>query len=130
MVAGARRAGGGNGPTEILAEAALPRFISLAEGLPVGSTSFRGGAGEERDAARAADPEGGDAYAVGTHALIQESVEFKNSPWASSTSSTVRRLQRAALREKAKISPHLLVMTATPIPRTLAIACTATLMFP
>ncbi|MBP2684172.1 MAG: recG, partial [Deltaproteobacteria bacterium] len=59
---------------------------------------------------------------VGTHALIQESVEFRN--LALGVIDEQHRfgvLQRASLRRKARISPHLLVMTATPIPRTLAI---------
>ncbi|HEX9204288.1 MAG TPA: helicase-related protein, partial [Candidatus Deferrimicrobiaceae bacterium] len=61
--------------------------------------------------------------AIGTHALIQESVEFRN--LALGVIDEQHRfgvLQRAALRRKAATAPHLLVMTATPIPRTLAIA--------
>jgi len=59
---------------------------------------------------------------VGTHALIQESVAFRN--LALGIIDEQHRfgvLQRASLRRKGKIAPHLLVMTATPIPRTLAI---------
>ncbi len=58
---------------------------------------------------------------IGTHAIIQEGVEFKK--MALGIIDEQHRfgvLQRAALRGKGKISPHLLVMTATPIPRTLA----------
>ena len=57
---------------------------------------------------------------IGTHALIQESVIF--SKLALAVVDEQHRFgvaQRAALREKGK-EPHLLVMTATPIPRTLA----------
>ncbi len=59
--------------------------------------------------------------AVGTHALLQESVEFADLGLA--VIDEQHRFgveQRAALREKGG-SPHVLVMTATPIPRTLAL---------
>jgi ATP-dependent DNA helicase RecG len=59
--------------------------------------------------------------AVGTHALLQETVSFANLGLA--VIDEQHRFgveQRAALREKGG-SPHVLVMTATPIPRTLAL---------
>jgi ATP-dependent DNA helicase RecG len=58
---------------------------------------------------------------VGTHALIQDGVEFKD--LALVIVDEQHRFgveQRDALRMKAKLPPHLLVMTATPIPRTVA----------
>ena len=58
---------------------------------------------------------------VGTHALIQDGVEFKD--LALVIVDEQHRFgveQRDALRMKAKVPPHLLVMTATPIPRTVA----------
>jgi ATP-dependent DNA helicase RecG len=111
-------------PTEILAEQHYRRFVSLAEGLPVRVDLLSAAVpAKEREAARRRIREGETHIAVGTHALIQESVGFKN--LALGVIDEQHRfgvLQRAALREKANISPHLLVMTATPIPRTLAIA--------
>jgi ATP-dependent DNA helicase RecG len=77
-------------PTEILAEQHYNRFSSLCRGLSVGI-------------------------------VIQEGVEFRE--MALGVIDEQHRfgvLQRAALRGKGKLSPHLLVMTATPIPRTLA----------
>lgn len=57
---------------------------------------------------------------VGTHALIQEDVVFHNLGFAViDEQHRFGVLQRAALREKAKEHPDILVMTATPIPRTL-----------
>ena len=56
---------------------------------------------------------------VGTHAVLQEGVEFKNLGLGIVDEQHrfgVR--QRAVLREKGT-NPHILVMTATPIPRTL-----------
>ena len=60
--------------------------------------------------------------AIGTHSLIQKDVEFDNLGLA--VVDEQHRFgvnQRASLREKG-MSPHLLVMTATPIPRTLSLA--------
>ena len=59
---------------------------------------------------------------IGTHALIQEGVEIPRLGLA--VIDEQHRFgvgQRAALRQKAGISPHVLVMSATPIPRTLAL---------
>ncbi len=111
-------------PTEILAEQHYRRFASLAEGLAVRVDLLSAAlSAKEREAARQRIRKGEADIAIGTHALIQESVEFRN--LALGVIDEQHRfgvLQRAALRGKAKISPHLLVMTATPIPRTLAIA--------
>ncbi|MBT3363900.1 MAG: ATP-dependent DNA helicase RecG [Chloroflexi bacterium] len=58
---------------------------------------------------------------IGTHAIIQESVEFKELGFAIvDEQHRFGVLQRSALREKGT-SPHVLVMSATPIPRTLAL---------
>ncbi|MFC1998329.1 ATP-dependent DNA helicase RecG [Chloroflexota bacterium] len=58
---------------------------------------------------------------IGTHALIQESVDFKELGFAVvDEQHRFGVLQRSALRQKGT-SPHLLVMSATPIPRTLAL---------
>ncbi|MCL1926882.1 MAG: ATP-dependent DNA helicase RecG [Syntrophorhabdaceae bacterium] len=111
-------------PTEILAEQHYHRFAALAEGLPVKVDLLSAALStKEREAARERIRAGETHIAVGTHALIQESVEFKN--LALGVIDEQHRfgvLQRTSLMKKAKISPHLLVMTATPIPRTLAIA--------
>jgi ATP-dependent DNA helicase RecG len=64
----------------------------------------------------------GDAgIVVGTHALLQESVEFND--LAIVVIDEQHRFgvtQRAALSDKATVEPHVLVMTATPIPRSVA----------
>ena len=59
---------------------------------------------------------------IGTHALIQEGVEIPR--LALAVTDEQHRFgvsQRAALRQKGIVSPHVLVMSATPIPRTLAL---------
>jgi ATP-dependent DNA helicase RecG len=64
----------------------------------------------------------GDAgIVVGTHALLQDKVEFRDLGLV--VVDEQHRFgveQRDALREKGKVAPHVLVMTATPIPRTVA----------
>ena len=60
-------------------------------------------------------------FVVGTHALIEEVVQFKNLGFVVvDEQHRFGVAQRAALWKKAAVPPHVLVMTATPIPRTLA----------
>lgn len=75
----------------------------------------------ERRAARAAAASGRAGIVVGTHALIQDGVEFADLGLV--VIDEQHRFgveQRDALRGKASRPPHVLVMTATPIPRTVA----------
>jgi len=110
-------------PTEILAEQHYRRFSSLSAGLAARVDLLSAALPpKDREAARKRIRAGETDIAIGTHALIQESVEFRN--LALGVIDEQHRfgvLQRAALRRKAATAPHLLVMTATPIPRTLAI---------
>ncbi|HEY7094735.1 MAG TPA: ATP-dependent DNA helicase RecG, partial [Ktedonobacterales bacterium] len=109
-------------PTEILAEqhyrglSALLAPFGLKVVLLTGSQKAK-----ERTAARTALANGEAAVAIGTHALIQEGIEFKRLGLA--VVDEQHRFgveQRDALRQKGH-NPHMLVMTATPIPRTLAL---------
>jgi ATP-dependent DNA helicase RecG len=119
-------------PTEILAEQHWRKLAAWLEPLGVG-VAWLSGSLKRSD--RAAMGEGLAAgrlmLAVGTHALIEEAVEFARLGLAIVDEQHrfgVR--QRLALREKARGtaaphppgSPHLLMMSATPIPRTLAMS--------
>ncbi|MBN1178760.1 MAG: ATP-dependent DNA helicase RecG [Anaerolineae bacterium] len=114
-------------PTEILVEQHYATLRRLFESLPgpTPTICLLSGSvtGAEREAIYAGLADGSIDIAVGTHALIQESVVFKDLAMAVIDEQHrfgVR--QRAALRQKGQdgvYTPHLLVMTATPIPRSL-----------
>ncbi len=60
---------------------------------------------------------------IGTHALVQKSLEFQNLAFAIiDEQHRFGKIHRQALVRKDKLAPHLLSMTATPIPRTLALS--------
>lgn len=119
-------------PTELLAEQHqrnLGRWLA-----PLGvAMVFLGGKlkGRQRAEALAALAEGRAALAVGTHALFQEDVRFHHLGLV--VVDEQHRFgvhQRLALRDKGRRSdelPHQLIMTATPIPRTLAMTAYADL---
>jgi ATP-dependent DNA helicase RecG len=116
-------------PTEILAEQHFrglsqllaPSGLKLA--LLTGSTP-----NSERSAVYEALANGSIQIVIGTHALIQDAVNFKNLGLA--VIDEQHRFgveQRGALRDKGnqngrQANPHLLIMSATPIPRTLALS--------
>jgi ATP-dependent DNA helicase RecG len=109
-------------PTEILAEQHFMTFRQLLEPLGVPVTLLTSSLKpRERAARRAALAEGEISCAVGTHALVQAAVEFRRLGLV--VVDEQHRFgveQRARLRGKGE-HPDLLVMTATPIPRTLAL---------
>ncbi len=123
-------------PTEILAEQHARSFARLFERLkhplknrPVRVVLLTGGLRTaEREEALAAIATGEADIVVGTHALIQRGVTFRN--LAVAVVDEQHRFgveQRAALRQRnfagssRPIQPHMLVMSATPIPRSLAL---------
>jgi ATP-dependent DNA helicase RecG len=109
-------------PTEILAEQHVRTLRGLVEplGLSVAWLSA-GQRARERQAALEALRSGAAAIGVGTHALIQEAVELQRLALAVvDEQHRFGVMQRASLRGKGE-HPHVLVMTATPIPRTLAL---------
>ena len=119
-------------PTEILAEQHWRSFSAWFEPLGITPAWLTGSqrAAARREALQAI-ADGSAQVVVGTHALFQEGVEFKK--LALVIIDEQHRFgvhQRMALRDKGVSSaghPHQLVMTATPIPRTLAMAAYADL---
>ena len=113
-------------PTEILARQHLHKFRSYLEesfpGLTV-ELLVGGQSAAERRRVRAAAASGHCALVVGTHALIEEEVELANLGLAIvDEQHRFGTRQRELLRNKGRGRPHFLAMTATPIPRTLALA--------
>ncbi|RTZ64147.1 MAG: ATP-dependent DNA helicase RecG [Aquificaceae bacterium] len=117
-------------PTEILAEQHLKSFMQWFKplGLRVDLLSGRQKAAERRNSIENITL-GLTNLAIGTHALFQDSVKFqKLGLLIIDEQHRFGVHQRLALREKGKqgdLYPHQLVMTATPIPRTLAMTAYA-----
>ncbi len=120
-------------PTEVLAQQHYRSIVTMLGELAEGGTIFGSGEGTRVDLLtgsmtktqraepllRAASGEAG--IVIGTHALLQDQVQFADLGLV--VVDEQHRFgveQRAALVDKAKVPPHLLVMTATPIPRTVA----------
>jgi ATP-dependent DNA helicase RecG len=108
-------------PTEILAYQHYRTITSFLKTLPVHVRLLIGGQKKKLHEDVLQEVHRGSAHiVVGTHALIEERVAFANLGMAViDEQHRFGVLQRAALREKG-YNPDVLVMTATPIPRTLA----------
>ena len=119
-------------PTELLAEQHYQQAMSWLSplGIDIAYISGKSGAAEKRRNLQYT-ASGQALLVIGTHAIIQQSVEFKS--LVLSIIDEQHRFgvhQRLALRNKGKDgydSPHQLIMTATPIPRTLAMSLYADL---
>jgi ATP-dependent DNA helicase RecG len=119
-------------PTELLADQHAQNFRRWFEPLGVAVASLSGRlSGKARSAVLEGIRLGHAPIVIGTHALFQESVEF--SSLALIVVDEQHRFgvhQRLTLREKGVVDghqPHQLIMTATPIPRTLAMTAYADL---
>ncbi len=114
-------------PTEILAEQHFRKLISWLEPLGIRTVWLTGSQkAKERREMLALIASGEAGLVVGTHAVIQDKVVFKNLALAIiDEQHRFGVAQRLALRSKlgdVSQEPHLLMMTATPIPRTLAMS--------
>lgn len=109
-------------PTEILARQHYQNITALMRDLPVRTGLLTGSVkSAERKQLLARLKAGELDILVGTHAIIEDAVEFRNLGLAvADEQHRFGVAQRARLWEKSGIPPHVLVMTATPIPRTLA----------
>lgn len=109
-------------PTEILARQHYQSLVDLLKGELVNIGILTGNTTKKQRTILHQQLESGEiAILVGTHALIEDKVQFKNLGLV--VIDEQHRFgveQRAKLWRKNVIPPHILVMTATPIPRTLA----------
>jgi ATP-dependent DNA helicase RecG len=123
-------------PTEILAEQHFQSFIQLFGHLPIQIGLITGTVCKKfpskvnpSGATKISKPQflkwvanGEIAIVIGTHALIQKNVRFRDLAYVIiDEQHRFGTNQRATLARKDKLAPHLLSMTATPIPRTLAL---------
>lgn len=123
-------------PTEILAQQHFESFVQFFKHLPIsiglltgsGCKKFPSKVNKDKptDISRAQllkwVKNGEIAMVVGTHALIQKSIEFQHLAYAIvDEQHRFGTKQRRALAKKSAVAPHFLSMTATPIPRTLAL---------
>ena len=128
-------------PTEILATQHFESFIEYFSHLPINIGLITGSGCRKFPAKTVGHAEGGASWTtisraqllkwtangeipilIGTHALIQKTVKFKNLALVViDEQHRFGTAQRRKLVRKDNIAPHLLSMTATPIPRTLAL---------
>ncbi|MFN8308894.1 MAG: ATP-dependent DNA helicase RecG [Chitinophagales bacterium] len=109
-------------PTEILAQQHFESISQMVKGLGVEVALLTGNVkGKTRKYILENLKEGKIDLVIGTHALIEETVQFKNIGFVViDEQHRFGVAQRASLWTKSDVPPHILVMTATPIPRTLA----------
>ena len=108
-------------PTEILAAQHYKSLSGLLEPAGIRCGLLTGGARAEQRRVRQGISSGEIELVIGTHALISEKVEFKELGLViTDEQHRFGVKQRMALAQKGA-SPHMLVMSATPIPRTLAL---------
>ena len=110
-------------PTEILARQHFASLTSLLAGTSVNVAILTGrDKGKAREATLMGLADGSIHILVGTHAIFQDAVTYKHLGLAViDEQHRFGVAQRLLLTQKAERPPHLLVMTATPIPRTLTL---------
>jgi ATP-dependent DNA helicase RecG len=109
-------------PTEILAQQHYTGISELLKEMPVEVALLTGSTrAAERKRILKGLLDDTIHFVVGTHAVIEDAVQFRNLGLVIvDEQHRFGVAQRARLWEKAAVPPHVLVMTATPIPRTLA----------
>ena len=117
-------------PTEILAEQHYHSISNMLEGMDINVIQLLGGqkAKVRRDVLEQIST-GFANIIVGTHALFQSEIEYKNlgliiideqHRFGVAQRAELRKLAKASFSDDNSASPHILVMSATPIPRTLS----------
>ena len=110
-------------PTEILSQQHYNTIAAMVKDMPVCVKLLTGSSvTKQRKEILKACEDGSLTILIGTHAVIEEKVKFKNLGFAViDEQHKFGVAQRAKLWIKNILPPHILVMTATPIPRTLAL---------
>ncbi|MEM8694563.1 MAG: ATP-dependent DNA helicase RecG [Pseudomonadota bacterium] len=110
-------------PTEILARQHYDTIVAMLAGLPVNVAVLTGrDKGKTRESTLMGLADGSVDILIGTHAIFQEAVRYRKLGLAVvDEQHRFGVAQRMMLAQKAERPPHLLVMTATPIPRTLTL---------
>jgi len=109
-------------PTELLAEQHAQSIGTMLEPFGIRTVLLTGSLRQrERSMGRSAIESGEAAVAIGTHALIQEDVNFARLGLVIVDEQHRFGVEQRDLLRQKGYHPHMLVMTATPIPRTLAL---------
>ncbi len=110
-------------PTEILARQHYETLRTMLAGVPVNLAILTGrDKGKVREATLMGLADGSIDILIGTHAIFQETVSYKHLGLVViDEQHRFGVVQRMMLASKARLNPHMLVMTATPIPRTLTL---------
>ncbi len=109
-------------PTEILADQHYATFCRFLEPLGVKIALLKGSMSQKKKADVKEALKNGDLdIAIGTHALLQQSTEFKNLALVITDEQHRFGVQQRKMLVNKGNNPHRLVMSATPIPRTLAL---------
>jgi ATP-dependent DNA helicase RecG len=108
-------------PTEILADQHFKNISALLEGMPVKTVLLKGGNYKGKEQTKADILEGNADIVIGTHALIQGTIGFSRLGFVA-----IDEQHRFGVRQRADLAkkdthPDLLYLSATPIPRSLAI---------
>ena len=111
-------------PTEILATQHYNSIVELLNGLNINVKLLTGSVKTKERRVIHKQLESGELHIlIGTHALIEDKVKFKNLGLAIiDEQHRFGVAQRSKMWQKNTLPPHILVMTATPIPRTLAMS--------
>jgi len=108
-------------PTEILAQQHFKSITRMLGDMPINVRLLTGSSKKKQRTIIDEELKSGELHIlIGTHALLEEKVQFKNLGLVViDEQHRFGVMQRAKLRLKNTLPPHTLVMTATPIPRTL-----------
>lgn len=111
-------------PTEILAQQHFTGITELLEQVNIKCTILTGSTKTKKRKELLSELEAGEiSVIIGTHALLEDRVKFKNLGLVViDEQHRFGVAQRSRMWAKSKVPPHILIMSATPIPRTLAMS--------